>query len=567
MQRRRSTLAVGLTALAGVAAWTAGLGTVNAHKTPATLASTTTPIQHLVVIFDENISFDHYFGTYPNAANPVGEPGFTAKKGTPTVNGLSTALLTNNPNLSNPQRLDRSQAVTCDQDHGYLHEQQAVDMGAADLYVQKTNRGGVSETLGQCLGDGATPGNYAVMDYYDGNTVTALWNYAQRFAMSDNSYTSNYGPSTPGALDVIDGQTYGALCGPTFAVFNTSGACPAFGVTPTLAGSPVPLAAGQGTMFSDADPYFDVCANNGISSQMAGATIGDSLSSKGTTWGFFTGGFADPGYVPGNPATDTHPGNVECHAGHANVAGSSTADYIPHHEPFQYFRSTANPDHLPPTSIAAIGHQDQANHQYDVADFFAAVSAGNMPAVSYLKAPAFQDGHAGYSDPLDEQHFLVNTINTLQKSKEWKSTAVVVAYDDSDGWYDHVVPPVVTQSQTVNDALTGPGQCGNGSVPGQVPVGPGGILEQNRCGYGVRVPLLVISPFSRQNFVDHAVSDQSSVVRFIEDNWMLPRLGGGSDDSLAGSLTQMLDFTKADRNALILDPSTGEPMGRSRKGH
>jgi len=92
------------------------------------------------------------------------------------VNGLSTALLTNNPNLSNPQRLDRSQAVTCDQDHGYTHEQQAVGMGTADKYVQFTNRGGVSETLGQCLGDGATPGNHAVMDYYDGNTVTALWN-------------------------------------------------------------------------------------------------------------------------------------------------------------------------------------------------------------------------------------------------------------------------------------------------------------------------------------------------------------------------------------------------------
>ncbi len=78
---------------------------------------TATPIKHLVVIFQENVSFDHYFGTYPNAANPPGEPSFKAAPGTPTVNGLSGALLTDNPNVTatgkqvNPQRLDRSAGV------------------------------------------------------------------------------------------------------------------------------------------------------------------------------------------------------------------------------------------------------------------------------------------------------------------------------------------------------------------------------------------------------------------------------------------------------------------------
>jgi len=116
--------------------------------------------------------------------------------------------------------------------------------------------------------------------------------------MSDNSYTGTYGPSTPGTLNVIAGQTYGVACsapGASFAVFNSPGACAAPGVTPTLPGSPLPLAAGQGTMFSDADPYFDVCTNQSINSQMAGANIGDVLGSHGITWGFFTGGFASPG--------------------------------------------------------------------------------------------------------------------------------------------------------------------------------------------------------------------------------------------------------------------------------
>src|SRR5262249_30280698 len=89
--------------------------------------ATATPIKHLVVIFQENVSFDHYFGTYPDALNPPGEPTFNAAPGTPSVNGLSGALVTNNPNLSNPQRLDRDMAITCDQDHGYTAEQDAFD--------------------------------------------------------------------------------------------------------------------------------------------------------------------------------------------------------------------------------------------------------------------------------------------------------------------------------------------------------------------------------------------------------------------------------------------------------
>jgi phospholipase C len=145
------------------------------HQAPA--SATATPIEHLVIIFQENVSFDHYFGTYPNAANPKGEPKFKASANTPAVNGLSTALFNYNPNLnpangsaaSNPFRLDRSQAVTPDQDHNYQAEQQAFDAGLMDLFPLYASSGG-----------------NIVMGYFDGNTVTALWNYAQVFAMSDN---------------------------------------------------------------------------------------------------------------------------------------------------------------------------------------------------------------------------------------------------------------------------------------------------------------------------------------------------------------------------------------------
>ena len=146
---------------------------------------------------------------------------------------------------------------------------------------------------------------------------------------------------------------------------------------------------------------------------------------------------------------------------------------------------------------------DQANHRYDLADFWAAVDHGQMPSVSCLKAAKYQDGHAGYSNPLDEQHFLVDTLNNLQKRPEWRSTAVVIAYDDSDGWYDDVLAPVQTQSQTALDTLTGAGQCG--ATAARVPASGAGQPQQARCGLGPRLPLLVISPFARRNFVDFPV--------------------------------------------------------------
>src|SRR5262249_312725 len=156
---------------------------------------------------------------------------------------------------------------------------------------------------------------------------------------------------------------------------------------------------------------------------------------------------------------------------------------------------------------------------YDINDFVSAVKAGNFPAVSFIKNPAFQDGHAGYSDPLDEQVAVVKLVNFLEEQPTWGSTAVVILYDDSDGWYDHQMSPIVNQSTGPADALTGASACGTGgqSLPGIDPNNPHAL---GRCGYGPRQPLIVVSPWSRENFVDHTVTDQTSVIRFIEDNWL-----------------------------------------------
>jgi len=397
--RPRLHVRLPLLALGAIALLTQATVGASGSTPPGQDTGAVTPIQHLVVIYQENVSFDHYFATYPVAANPSGEPAFTPSRETPSVNGLNTPLLApNNPNLVQPFRLDRSQFQTRDQDHNYTDEQRAFDGGLLDMFVEKVGRG---------VGGGQAGGQ--VMGYYDGNTVTALWNYAQTFAMSDNSYSATFGPSTPGALNLVSGQTHG------FTPDTTS-----FGIAVTT----------NTTVIGDPQPTGDICDNRDHTSSIDpnNKNIGDLLNAKNVSWGWFQGGFGD------------------CAQTHASMGGVVSKDYIPHHEPFQYYASTANPAHTPPASVDEVGHPGPANHQYDLNWFWSAVNADNMPAVSFLKAPGYQDGHAGYSNPLDEQTFLVNTINQLERTPYWNSTAVVIAYDDSDGWYDHQMGPIVNQS-------------------------------------------------------------------------------------------------------------------------
>jgi phospholipase C len=472
-------------------------------------AATATPIKHVVVLYQENHSFDNYFATYPHAANPAGEPAFHAASGTPAVDGLSKELINHNPNLASPYRLDRNQEITCDNNHNDLALQNAYDGGRLDRFVQEVGptAPGCSPTL--------------TMSYYDGNTVTALWNYAQRFAMNENNFDDTFDPSTPQALNLISGQTHGAV--PT-------------GPTPNVV---------DGTLVKNLKPANDDCdasGNDPVKVSMTGRTIGDLLNAKNVTWGWFTGGFERTAVVNGKAV---------CGTTTTNIAGTTENAYdAGWNDPFQYYASTNNAHHLPPASVAMTGHSDQARHQYGLTDFWAAADSGNLPAVSFLKAPVAQQGHPASSSPLDEQQYLVNTINRLEKLPSWKITAVIITWDESDGWYDHVMPTIINGSQTVNDSLTGPGSCGAGPILGSY---------QGRCGYGTRIPELVISPYAKSDFVDHSLTAQSSIIRFIEDNWNLGRIGDGSFDTHSGTIASTFDFRHPSPRPLILNPATGEP--------
>jgi phospholipase C len=625
--------------------------TAGANPSPNTSGaepSTATPIKHVVVIFQENISFDHYFGTYPQASNSDGQR-FKAAKGTPAVDGLTPAtaeslppslrhsdnLLFSNPNAAQPQRLDSNATglggdaggqLTCDQDHNYSDEQQSFDEGKMDHFVQSVGTGSGSSPFG-------TPCNSSqVMDYYDGNTVTGLWNYAQHYAMSDNSFGTTFGPSAPGAINLVSGDT-GEV--DTSHMVNSPSIS-----TPTSPDADL-TANGLGgySLTSDAQPYWDDCSTRDAVA-MKGTNVGDELNAKGLSWGWFEGGFrpstnytealAATGHTGQPDSTFTpdefspyfssaehrpaHSSNQNlCSAVHpVGVALGATGqwgykdDYIPHHEPFQFYASTANPHHLTvPSSggvdtfagLQEIGHDTQSyvggvpqfntpNHNYDTSDFNQLVEAINrrelspsaLPNVSFLKAPGYQDGHAAYSDPADEQAFVTNTINELMRSPDWKNTVVMVNYDDSDGWYDHVYSGVTNPSLSPADNLTNTSftvsttgtsqQCG-GATQGTLETPTPLADEQGRCGFGPRLPLLVISPYAKKNDVDHNLSDQASMINFVEYNWGLPGISGSADQVLAANgkdagegipfdLAGMFEFEGKKNGKLFLNPTTGQ---------
>jgi phospholipase C len=593
--------------------------------TTTALGTPVTPIQHVVVIFGENISYDHYYGTYPKIAyaganpankNEIDQSNFSATATAPANNNLlaplnpstwtaiaNPTLLTANPNgptgsgasynganAVNPFLLWNDQAATGDMNHSAEPEQFAYDNGAMDQFPGST--GSTATAPGGALPISVSSDTTVdqskgqVMGYYDGTTVTALWNYSQSFAMNDNAYTSQFGPSTPGAINLISGQTNGLSATLNLIPGTTGvqgGTCTptATNTCTTSAGTAIPDGQGGFTLVGDADPIGDVCSTGTVEVSFAGKNIGDLLNAQNVTWGWFEGGF-NLGAQPNSN------GSYGCNRNTPGTQGNyeTDPDYIQHHEPFQYYKTTQNLKHLRPSSELAIGYTnepgtttpDPANHQYDTSDFFTALSDNNLPAVSFLKAPGYQDGHPGYSDPIDEQRFIVQVVNAVMASPEWSSTAIIITYDDSDGWYDHQMPPIVNPSSSpLVDAIGGTGVCtgvaGAASQQGistlSTPLlGTAGLPVQGRCGYGTRIPFVVLSPYAKTNYIDHTLLDQSSVIRFIEDNWLGGQRiqPGGSYDTIAGSIESMFTFAATSPNSvsnrvLLLDPVTGKKPG------
>ncbi len=174
--------------------------------------------------------------------------------------------------------------------------------------------------------------------------------------MSDNSYGTNFGPSTDGAINLISGQLNGVT------IDNNPG------------GATIPDGSGGTTLISDADPVGDKCSTtSGETVRFSSKNIGDLLNSRGITWGFFSGGF-NLNTVNSNKTTGCSRSTT------SSVTNTQKADYIPHHQPFQYYTSTANPNPpCVPARLTRSAPRTRPNHQYDIQDFYEAVSARQPP--------------------------------------------------------------------------------------------------------------------------------------------------------------------------------------------
>ena len=440
---------------------------------------THSPIKHTIILYQENISFDHYFGTYGHGSNgiPAGST-LTHTDGVQTWGPYAPTQLSG-----------ATQSRTCDVDHNYSNMIRMVDHGAMDQFLQfgndkiVTNPSSSSSTTCPKFETIAAPGNGLTAlanGYYTGTSgdpnapLQNYWRLASQYTLADNFFQGVYGPSTPGAQWLVA------------ATNNTAG---------------------------DPNPIGDKCLDYpaGISPQDI-PNLGVEATAAGTSWAWFQGGF-------GSCSTP-------------NVDG-----YSAHHDPFQYFTSTADLNH----TWAYDPRMDypQANrHQRDLSLLYAALAGSpsvSLPAISWVKAPQLEDGHPGYSGPALEDAFVGDLVARLQASDYWKNTALIIAFDETGGWWDHVAPP--DQGGPFANWVNGQPNLSGCQYPGI----PGALCGE--AGFGPRMPVLIVSRFARQGFIDHDLLNTASLDRWVEWNHRLPALGvWGDRDVTAGNLTGAFIF-------------------------
>ena len=480
-----------------------------AHRS-ALVAALQKNIKYVFVLYQENRSFDSYFGTFPGAEGiytsaPSQTPGFTQR--IENTDGTFSNIT--------PFRIGPAQYAADTDDVGHSHALLIKKLDVAG-YVPRMDGFALQEELNHVTAP-AKPSLAAkqygelTMAYEDCDTIPLYWNYASRFALFDHIFQSHVGPSTLGALQIVAAQVgetqYGlhpseaytgnGNSGPGVPVTNDSNPHWGPGVAAsgnqinltfatlplTLAGKSVTsLPATDKTSATDfADVKDDLKAISGIN----GVPYG---------WGWFQEGYDQE---PGETLTE------------------SEGSYIPHHNGPQYFGYLAN--------------SSENKNLHGLGNFYSALNAGTLPAqggVFYVKggyqnilglkpadpkpslATVFpgDDDHPGYSDAQISEANVTDAINHIAASKYWSQSAIIITWDDSEGDYDHVPPPLSE-------------------------IGPGtGNAPQDYLAKGPRVPLIVISPFAKTNQVIHSYGDQGSVVKFIDMVFNLTPLGDLPDE-------------------------------------
>ena len=409
-------------------------------------------IQHIVVIYLENHSFDNLYGEYRGAnglpesrrrslqIDPNGQPYDTL----PEVAG--TPFPTNLPNA--PFAIERFVAATqptIDLVHRYYQEQMQIDGGKMDKFVQVSDAKGLS------------------MGYYH-TAELPLANEARQYTLCDNFFHAAFGGSFLNHMWLIAARTPVFPNAPTGVVarLDANGHLISDGFV-------TPDGYAVNTSYSVNQPHPSTVPAANLVPNQTFPTIGDRLSDKGISWAWYSGGW--------NDALSGHPGSL----------------FQFHHQPFIYFANYAD------------GTAAKAAHLKDETDFIAAAQNGTLPAVSFVKPYGLNNEHPGYTDLMTGENHVEQLINAVRNGPDWKSTAIIITYDEHGGFWDHVAPPVV-----------------------------------DRWGPGSRVPTLVISPFARKGHVDHKRYDTTSILALIEARWGLRPLT--SRDAAADPMSGAFEF-------------------------
>jgi phospholipase C len=470
-------------ALIGAAAAIALISGSPAIRGPVAAADDISKINHVIVIYQENWSFDSLYPHYPGADNLDGKT--TAQVG---LDGspLTTAPqpLHDNPKASDPgqpasvvdpafpgplpvapydlSKYVAASAKTGDIVHRYYQQQVQIDGGKNDKYVAASDNGGL------------------VMSYYDAQNMPE-GKLAQQYVMADNFFHSAFGGS------FLNHQWLICACTPKW----DSAAKPIPEAKRTVLGpNGLPTTTGDGFITvapdnflvntvqpqskphtSSTDPAKEAANEAQRVPLLTDPTIGDRLNDKSVTWKWYAGGWDQ-----------------------AN-AGSPDPNFQFHHQPFNYYKNYAE------------GTSARKDHLQDEQVFLGDLNNGSLPAVSFIKPVGADNEHPGYATLLQGQQHVANLVRAVQNSSAWKDSLIVITYDENGGRYDHVAPP-------------------KGDI----------------WGPGSRVPGIIISPYAKTGYVDHTQYETVSVLRFIEKRYGVQALG--TRDAAANDLTNALDFSK-----------------------
>ncbi len=461
-------------------------------------------VEHIVVIYAENHSFDNLYGLFPGAngvANAT--PTQTTQvdhdgKPLPHLPPVYTPQGKPDPKYpqglpNGPFRIDappigaKFDEIVPSPIHNYYQNIEQINDGNNNRFVAMT-----------------TVGAWA-MGYYDASPLK-MWQWAREYTLADNFFMGAFGgsflnhqwlvcactpvhadapaairaqldadgrlkrrPGSPqsvmqGPVQVFDGRVTpdGYAVNTSQPPYQPSGVAPAAGGNPDLA-----------------DP------SHHPSPPQSAKTIGDTLSAKSVSWAWYAGGW-DQALADGRRDPKEKRAIIY-------VRADGSPNFQPHHQPFNYFERFAP------------GSPDRAQHLKDGEDFLQAIDKGALPRVAFYKPAGRLTQHPSYTDIRSGDEHIAAVLERLRNSPQWKSMAVIVTYDENGGYWDHVAPP-----------------------------------RADRWGPGTRIPTLIVSPYARRGYVDHTQYDTTSILKFIQRRFGLEPLPGVR--AAMGDLTNAFDF-------------------------